>query len=73
MNKQDTIQLSDDTKVLISKFIETYQKPIQMQILGLFETLKFQKLLMQKEVWNIYIKVIIEQLEKDLKLLREQE
>ena len=42
-----------------------------MQVLALMETLQFQKLLMQKEVWDIYIKVFIEQLERDLKTLKE--
>lgn len=66
------MELSKERKELIEKFIITYQKPIQMQVLALMETLQFQKSFMQKEVWDIYIKVFIEQLEKDLKVLQEE-
>ena len=66
------MELSKEKKELIQKFIETYQKPVQMQVLALMEILQFQKLLMQKEVWDIYIKVFIKQLEGDLKVLQEE-
>ena len=66
------MELTTEQKEAISKFIEVYQRPVQYQVLGLFETLRFQRKLMQKEIWDGYIKVFCEQLQRDIKLLQEE-
>lgn len=63
-------KLSNEQKEMIARFIDTYQKPVQLQVMALVESLKFQKSLIAKEVWKPYINSFCEVVERDLAQLK---